>query len=140
MKGTTRDADRAMDQIIVFYLPASGDNLFVSIYTYSEFLLGGAVDALQGKSPLYCRDEKAMSDLSVRVYLWNDNEYNHFYSVNKCEVIMYIDPNTGGVLFQALTAAFAVVSVVLLTFSGRIRHFIARMRRRIRKDQSEDQE
>ncbi len=53
---------------------------------------------------------------------------------------MYIDPNTGGILFQALTAAFAVVSVILLSFSGRIRHFIALMWRRIRKDQSEDQE
>jgi hypothetical protein len=53
---------------------------------------------------------------------------------------MYIDPNTGGVLFQALTAAFAVVSVVLLSFSGRIPLFIARMWRWIRKDQGEDQE
>lgn len=53
---------------------------------------------------------------------------------------MYIDPNTGGILFQALAAAFGVVSVILLTFSGRIRLYIARIWRRIRKDQGEDQE
>jgi len=53
---------------------------------------------------------------------------------------MYIDPNTGGILFQALAAAFAMVSVVLLSFSGRIRQFIARIRRRFRKDQDENQE
>lgn len=52
---------------------------------------------------------------------------------------MYIDPNTGGVLFQTLAAAFAVVSVALLSFSGRIRQFFARMRRKLRKDQDEDQ-
>lgn len=53
---------------------------------------------------------------------------------------MYIDPNTGGILFQALAAAFAVVSVALLTFSARIRQFIARLRRRMRKDEGEEQE
>lgn len=53
---------------------------------------------------------------------------------------MYIDPNTGGVLFQALAAAFAVISVTLLSFSGRIRQSIARLRRKLRKDQNEDQE
>lgn len=53
---------------------------------------------------------------------------------------MYIDPNTGGILFQALASAFAMVSIILLSFSGRIRQFIARMRRRLRKDQDENQE
>lgn len=51
---------------------------------------------------------------------------------------MYIDPNTGGILFQALAAAFAVISVGLLTFSSRIRRFIASIRRRMRKDEDED--
>jgi hypothetical protein len=51
---------------------------------------------------------------------------------------MYIDPNTGGVLFQALAAAFAVVSVLLLSFSGRIRQSIAQLRRRMRKDKDEE--
>ena len=53
---------------------------------------------------------------------------------------MYIDPNTGGILFQALAAAFAVVSVLIMSFSGRIRQFFARMSRRMRKDQDEGQE
>ena len=48
---------------------------------------------------------------------------------------MYIDPNTGGILFQALAAAFAVISVLILTFTGRIRLFFAQMRRRMRKDE-----
>jgi len=53
---------------------------------------------------------------------------------------MYIDPNTGGILFQALAAAFVAVSGVLLVFSGQIRRAIARMRRSVRKDQDQDQE
>ncbi len=34
---------------------------------------------------------------------------------------MYIDPSSGGVLFQALAAAFVAVSGVVLIFSGRIK-------------------
>ncbi len=51
---------------------------------------------------------------------------------------MYIDPNTGGVLFQALAAVFAVVSVLVLSFAGRIRLFFAQLWRRICKDQDQD--
>jgi hypothetical protein len=51
---------------------------------------------------------------------------------------MYIDPNTGGVLFQALAAIFAVASGALLFFSGKIRESIARFRRRLRKDDDQD--
>jgi len=53
---------------------------------------------------------------------------------------MYIDPNTGGIIFQALAAAFVVISGVLLVFSGKIRQTIARIRRSKRKDEDEDQE
>jgi hypothetical protein len=53
---------------------------------------------------------------------------------------MYIDPNTGGILFQALAAVFIAVSGVLLVFSGRIRGFFSRIRRRARKDETEDKE
>ena len=56
------------------------------------------------------------------------------------EVTMYIDPNTGGILFQALAAVFVAVSGLLLVFSGRIRQAIARMRRSARKDKDEEQE
>ena len=53
---------------------------------------------------------------------------------------MYIDPNTGGMLFQALAAILAVASGVLLIFSGKIREMIARLRRRLRKDKDEEQQ
>jgi hypothetical protein len=53
---------------------------------------------------------------------------------------MYIDPNTGGILFQALAAVFVAVSGLLLVFSGRIRQAIARMRRSARKGKGEEQE
>jgi hypothetical protein len=51
---------------------------------------------------------------------------------------MYIDPNTGGILFQALAGLLAVVSGVLFFFSRQIREGIARLRRGRRKDE-EDQ-
>ena len=45
---------------------------------------------------------------------------------------MYIDPNTGGILFQALAGILAAVSGVLFFFSRRIREGIARVRRKMR--------
>jgi hypothetical protein len=74
------------------------------------------------------------------VYLRIEYGYNDFHSFYRCEVAMYIDPNTGGILFAALAAVFTTLSGVLLIFSGRIRKFIAGMRRKMRKDQSEEQE
>lgn len=50
-------------------------------------------------------------------------------------VPMYIDPNTGGMLFQLLAVLFTTVSGILLFFSGRIRTFFARLRRRLREGQ-----
>ena len=50
---------------------------------------------------------------------------------------MYIDPNTGGILFQALADLLAVVSAGLLFFSRQIRQGIARLRRRGRKDEED---
>jgi len=52
---------------------------------------------------------------------------------------MYIDPNTGGILFQALAGLFAVLSGVLFLFSRNIREWFARMRRRGRKDEEDKQ-
>lgn len=52
---------------------------------------------------------------------------------------MYIDPNTGGILFQALAGLFAVISGVLFFFSRQIREGIAHLRRRGRKDDEDDQ-
>jgi len=48
---------------------------------------------------------------------------------------MYIDPNTGGLLAQALVAIFAVFSGVLLVFSSRIRAGIAKLRRKGKEEE-----
>ena len=50
---------------------------------------------------------------------------------------MYIDPNTGGVLFQALAGALVAISGALFLFSRRIKEGIARLRRRARKDEED---
>ena len=52
---------------------------------------------------------------------------------------MYIDPNTGGLLFQALAAVLVAGSGVLLFFSRNIRELMAKLRRRGRKE-DENQE
>lgn len=44
----------------------------------------------------------------------------------------YLDPNTGGLLFQLLAASFAFLSGLILIFARRIRMGIARIRRFIR--------
>ncbi|MDA1329467.1 MAG: hypothetical protein O3B43_00115 [Chloroflexi bacterium] len=43
---------------------------------------------------------------------------------------MYIDPNTGGLLFQALAVVFAAASGVVLVFSSRIKMWWAKFRRK----------
>lgn len=53
---------------------------------------------------------------------------------------MYIDPSSGGMLFQVLAVAFGLVSGVVLFFSGRIRMAIARFRRRLRERSGESSE
>ncbi len=50
---------------------------------------------------------------------------------------MYIDPNTGGQLFQMLAASLAVITGVIFTFSAQIRAQIAKLRR---KNKEEDKE
>jgi hypothetical protein len=52
---------------------------------------------------------------------------------------MYIDPNTGGILFQTLAILFGVFSGVVLLFSSKIKMGIAKLRRAMRKE-SEDSE
>lgn len=53
---------------------------------------------------------------------------------------MYIDPNTGGMLFQILAALFALISGAILFFSGKIRMFFAQLRRRFREGSAQEQE
>lgn len=54
------------------------------------------------------------------------------------EVKMYIDPNTGGMLFQVLAVVFAAFSGMVLIFSRQIRTAFGRLRRKLRgKDKEE---
>jgi len=53
---------------------------------------------------------------------------------------MYIDPNTGGILFQTLAVLFGVFSGIVLLFSGKIKMGIAKLRRAMRKDTEEAEE
>lgn len=46
---------------------------------------------------------------------------------------MYIDPNTGGMLFQMLAVLFGLISGTVLLFSSRIRAAIARFKRSLRR-------
>jgi hypothetical protein len=46
---------------------------------------------------------------------------------------MYIDPNSGGMLFQVLAVLFAVFSGVIVLFSSKIRMAIARLSRSLRE-------
>jgi hypothetical protein len=46
---------------------------------------------------------------------------------------MYIDPNTGGMLFQILVVLLGILSGVILFFSGRIRKAFAKLRRKMRE-------
>ncbi len=50
---------------------------------------------------------------------------------------MYIDPNTGGQIFQLLAILFAAISGMVLVFSSKIRMFWARLKRRFRESGSD---
>lgn len=50
---------------------------------------------------------------------------------------MYIDPNTGGVLFQALALGFAAISGGILIFSSRIKMYWAKLRRKSRENKED---
>jgi len=52
---------------------------------------------------------------------------------------MYIDPNTGGMLFQILAIMFGVISGTVLIFSSRIKMGFSKLRRSMRgkADQNE---
>ncbi len=51
---------------------------------------------------------------------------------------MYIDPNTGGMLFQILAVVFGIFSGTVLIFSSKIRQFFGRINRL--KSDSDSQE
>ncbi len=50
---------------------------------------------------------------------------------------MYIDPNSGGMIFGWLLGAFGLISGLLLVFSGKIRKYFSQMRR---KSHAEDED
>ena len=52
---------------------------------------------------------------------------------------MYIDPGSGGMLFQILAVMFGVLSGTVLMFSGRIKMFFAKWRRTMRKEDQQDE-
>ncbi len=51
---------------------------------------------------------------------------------------LYIDPNTGGMLFQLLAVFLAVFSGILFFFSRQIRAGFARLRRTIKHEPAEE--
>jgi hypothetical protein len=52
---------------------------------------------------------------------------------------MYIDPNTGGMLFQILAVVFGIFSGAVLLFSSKIKMGIAKLRRAMRKEPEESE-
>ena len=53
---------------------------------------------------------------------------------------MYIDPSSGGLLFQILAIAFTTISGVILLFSNRIKMFFSRLRRTSNPDEGDNEE
>jgi len=51
---------------------------------------------------------------------------------------MYIDPNSGGLIFQALIVLFGVFSASILLFSSKIKMGVAKFRRGIRQKSEDD--
>jgi hypothetical protein len=53
---------------------------------------------------------------------------------------MYIDPNSGGMLFQILAVTFGILSGTILIFGSKIKMGIARLRRSMRRKDGEGTE
>jgi hypothetical protein len=51
----------------------------------------------------------------------------------------YLDPNTGGMMFQLLAVLFGLFSGLILFFSGRIRMLYYRTMRKLRGSKEEDE-
>jgi hypothetical protein len=52
-------------------------------------------------------------------------------------LLAYIDPNSGGMLFQLLAAAFVMLSGLVFFFSSQIKMMVARLRRYVRERRGE---
>ena len=53
---------------------------------------------------------------------------------------MYIDPSSGGMLFQVLAIAFTAISGFVLIFANRIKMFFSKLRRGSDSKENEVQE
>jgi hypothetical protein len=53
---------------------------------------------------------------------------------------MYIDPSSGGLLFQVLLIAFGLISGAVLVFSGKIKMGFARLMRSFRERSNQEQD
>ena len=53
---------------------------------------------------------------------------------------MYVDPNYGGLLFQALLVVFGILSGAVLLFSSKIKMGIAKIRRALSERSDKDDE
>jgi len=52
---------------------------------------------------------------------------------------LYIDPNTGGMLFQLLAVFLALFSGILFFFSRQIRAFFARLKRKFKRENPDEE-
>ena len=52
----------------------------------------------------------------------------------------YIDPNTGGMVFQLLAVLFGVISGLILVFSSRIKMLFFRVMRKVRHQEEPESE
>ena len=57
--------------------------------------------------------------------------------VFKTAFAAYIDPNTGGMLFQILAVLFGLISGIFLLFSGQVKRLFFRVVRYFRKSEPE---
>ena len=55
-------------------------------------------------------------------------------------IAAYIDPNTGGMLFQILAVLLGVISGAFLLFSGKIKGYYYQLRRRVRGSEQKNPE
>ena len=53
---------------------------------------------------------------------------------------MYIDPNSGGLIFQVLVLMFGVISGAVLIFSSKIKMGISKLKRSLRSKNNAEQD
>lgn len=74
------------------------------------------------------------------MFFWSILSYDIALLGFSTVIAAYIDPNTGGMLFQILAVMFGVISGALLLFSGRIKGLFYRVRRRFQESEANGDE